>query len=378
MAKISLENTNTANVMELYQYDYGQILEIEGLSLPEQFEVHFQNGSGVPVTVTGTYSSESGIGSVPIPDECLQQDFNSFDAWLWVENEKSGKTLKTITFYLNKREKPEGVPPISSVSEIKGYADHVKENAEKVTAAEQTASELKELAEKLNEAGYLKMFIADSVESINSWLENMYNDFLSNVPVFFMSMVDDAESGFKNGEGYIIADSGTGSLEDAVFIPICYSELPFTYTVYEELKNNFANNYGVNRLLKPLTIPAAASDGYVCINQIGGQSFSDFKPYRFSISVNTHPGQSTYKIAFDLTSRAVTIDLSPAASDTSETTLIIEAEYINRSVLLKTSISSDKGFSYTAETKPLIGDFISALYLEKSSGTTINYAYGGR
>lgn len=144
--QVSFFNRNTVNV-ELFQYDYGQALDIKGLTLPKEFEVHYQNGTNTPVTVKGTFDEIAKVGKVNIPDECLQQDVQQFKAWLWVSDEKSGKTLKTIRFYLQQRDKPSNVPPISSVTEIKGYADYVKENAQKVAVAEQVGKDLLAKAE---------------------------------------------------------------------------------------------------------------------------------------------------------------------------------------------------------------------------------------
>ena len=42
--QVSFFNRNTVNV-ELFQYDFGQALDIKGLTLPKEFEVHYQNGT---------------------------------------------------------------------------------------------------------------------------------------------------------------------------------------------------------------------------------------------------------------------------------------------------------------------------------------------
>ena len=133
-----------------YQYDYGQQLEIHGISdLPDNFQTHFENGSGQALVLTGTVeeSNEEKIGIVNIPDECLQQQVESFKAWIFVETEKSGTTIKTIRIHIIPREIPSDTPPIGSIEEIKGYADYVKENAEKVSQAEQAATAANAAAE---------------------------------------------------------------------------------------------------------------------------------------------------------------------------------------------------------------------------------------
>lgn len=133
-----------------YQYDYGQQLEIQGVSdLPDNFQTHFENGSGQALVLTGTVeeSNEEKIGMVNIPDECLQQQVESFKAWIFVETEKSGTTIKTIRIHIIPREIPSDTPPIGSIEEIKGYAEYVKENAEKVSQAEQAATAANAAAE---------------------------------------------------------------------------------------------------------------------------------------------------------------------------------------------------------------------------------------
>lgn len=269
--RISLKNKNSESVSGFYKYDFGQVLEIEGLELPEQFEVHFQNGTGVPVTVKGTYNSESGIATVSIPDECFQQEALVFDAWLWVENENSGKTLKTITFYLIDRERPEGVPPISSVNEIKGYADFVRENAEKVAEAEQAANDVEEFLNtadsKISEAtenkldkqqgtqnagsilkvgvdgnigfgdikNHLKTKVLYSFEEFEAFIGELFESFLEYAPVWLIYGFDDEDNGISLGSGFLILDDGSGSLDNSLLIPMCSAEIPFTQEIRDEI-----------------------------------------------------------------------------------------------------------------------------------------------
>ena len=269
--RISLKNKNSESVSGFYKYDHGQKLEIEGLELSEQFEVHFQNGTGVPVTVKGTFESKSGIATVSIPDECFQQEALVFDAWLWVENENSGKTLKTITFYLIDRERPEGVPPISSVNEIKGYADFVRENAEKVAEAEQAANDVEEFLNtadsKISEAtenkldkqqgienagsilivgsdgniglgdvkNHLKTKVVYSFEEFEAFISELYESFSEYAPLWLIFGFDDENNSISLGSGYLILDDGSGIFDNALLIPMCSAEIPFTQEIRDEI-----------------------------------------------------------------------------------------------------------------------------------------------
>lgn len=59
---------------ELDQYDYGQILRIQGLNLPQAVEIHFalQKTGGTSKTRIGI--TKDGVTDVPIPDSMLENE----------------------------------------------------------------------------------------------------------------------------------------------------------------------------------------------------------------------------------------------------------------------------------------------------------------
>lgn len=154
LLKVDFKNNCTACV-SAYQYDYGQTLQIFGLTLPENFEVHFSNGSGDALVVDGvlkTDESETTYGEVKVPDECLQQQVETFKAWIYIETPESGTTIKTIVFHLIQRQIPSDVPQIGEIAQIKDYAEYVKENAEKVSQAEEAATSARTAATEATKA----------------------------------------------------------------------------------------------------------------------------------------------------------------------------------------------------------------------------------
>ena len=165
MISVVFAQGKTTAAAQLYQWDYGQQLQIQGLSLPETFEMHFQNGTGTPVSVEG--SCNNGVGTVDIPDECLQRAFGSFRGWIYFEDESSGKTVATVAFQLKKREQPSDIPPVASVTEIKGYADYVAANAQKVAEAQQAADAANAAAQAANAAA-ADIYTKTQVESLVS------------------------------------------------------------------------------------------------------------------------------------------------------------------------------------------------------------------
>lgn len=142
--KVEFENKNRVDI-SMYQYDYGQRLEITGVDLPDEFELHVSVGTGRAEVVKGHFAN--GTGTVLLPDIALRQSVTSFDCWLFDKKECQGTTLRTIRIHLNRREYPSDVPYIDDLPKVKEYADYVKENAELVSYAKTVGDELKKLAE---------------------------------------------------------------------------------------------------------------------------------------------------------------------------------------------------------------------------------------
>ena len=72
-------DTSASKYGVLRQYDYGQILRIQGLNLPAAVEIHFalQPKGGTSVTRIGT--TKDGVTDVLIPDSMLENDDTSND-----------------------------------------------------------------------------------------------------------------------------------------------------------------------------------------------------------------------------------------------------------------------------------------------------------
>ena len=90
---------------ELWQYDYGQKLEIKGLDLPEIFEVHF-SWKDLEKTKVITGSTVNGISTVDIPNVALKQK-RTITAYIYLSDTTEGETVNTIVLSVNKRKAPE-------------------------------------------------------------------------------------------------------------------------------------------------------------------------------------------------------------------------------------------------------------------------------
>lgn len=102
---------NYANVYDVYQWDYGQVLRIEGLKLPNMVEIHFslQETSGEAKTRIGV--TKDGVTDVVIPDSFLENegigDNYKIFVWVYVADKESGSTEYKITIHVKARAKPE-------------------------------------------------------------------------------------------------------------------------------------------------------------------------------------------------------------------------------------------------------------------------------
>ena len=95
----------------VWQYDYGQILRIQGLNLPPAVEIHFalQKTGGTSKTRIGI--TKDGVTDVPIPDSMLEngdtEDDYSIYAFIYITDETSGQTEYRITLRVKARPKQE-------------------------------------------------------------------------------------------------------------------------------------------------------------------------------------------------------------------------------------------------------------------------------
>ncbi len=103
-------NTYTT-VAGLWQYDYGQILRLQGIKLPTAVEIHFslQEKGGESVTRIGT--TKDGVTDVVVPDSMLENDAATMDykiyAFIYLADSESGQTEYKVSMSVKSRPKPE-------------------------------------------------------------------------------------------------------------------------------------------------------------------------------------------------------------------------------------------------------------------------------
>ena len=88
----------------MWQWDYGQTLEIEAENLPSLIEVHFACRD-MTEAVVHTCSAVNGVATVAIPDRCLEQA-SEITAWVYEIDGTAGRTIYSVTIPITARTRP--------------------------------------------------------------------------------------------------------------------------------------------------------------------------------------------------------------------------------------------------------------------------------
>ena len=153
---------------EAWQWDYGQILKVNGLNLPEYFEVHFSNNkeSGDSSTAIGT------DGEVIIPDGYLTTGEKIYAFIYLHETQSDGETEYRIEIPVRKRPKPtheEPTPEQQSeieelIAALNGAVARAGEEAEASEASRIAADNAQAAAERAQGAAETAQSEAESAK----------------------------------------------------------------------------------------------------------------------------------------------------------------------------------------------------------------------
>ena len=139
MIAVNIVNTYTS-CSGLWQYDYGQILRIQGLDLPTAVEIHFSLQEKGGETITRIGMSKDGATDVVIPDSLLENNNSDMDykifVFVYLTDERTGHTEYKIAISVKSRPKPQ---PFDKPEDAELFREAIKEvNASAETA--QTAA----------------------------------------------------------------------------------------------------------------------------------------------------------------------------------------------------------------------------------------------
>ena len=140
---VVLDSPTFGTAPRIYQYNYGQILRIQGGNFPKAVEVHFslREKSGESITRIGV--TKDGVTEVPIPELMLENydSIENYDFWayIYVEDGTSGTTECKIRIPVKARSKPE-VPGTPEEPELfRETIKAVNDAADRAETAEQNA-----------------------------------------------------------------------------------------------------------------------------------------------------------------------------------------------------------------------------------------------
>ena len=140
---VVMDNPTYATAPQIYQYNYGQILRIQGGNFPKAVEVHFslREKSGDSITRIGV--TKDGVTEVPIPELMLENyDYiENYDFWayIYVEDGTSGTTECKIRIPVKARSKPEATGSSEDSENFGKVIKAVNDAADRAETAEQNA-----------------------------------------------------------------------------------------------------------------------------------------------------------------------------------------------------------------------------------------------
>lgn len=123
----------------LWQYDYGQKLQINGLGLPDIFEVHFFWKGLEEAKIVMGYT-ENGTSYVNIPNESLEQR-RAITAYIYLSTPETGKTVNIVMMFVKKRPAPEGLEIPEDIDLFHHTLAAVEEYTRQTKEAAQTAED---------------------------------------------------------------------------------------------------------------------------------------------------------------------------------------------------------------------------------------------
>lgn len=132
-----------ARTKEVFQYDYGQILRLQGLNLQTAVEIHFslQKSGGTAITRVGL--TKDGVTDVIIPDSLLEngdttQNYTMY-AFVYITDAKSGQTEYRVDIPITSRPKPEGFQKPSDTELFREAIKAVNDSADRAGESEKNA-----------------------------------------------------------------------------------------------------------------------------------------------------------------------------------------------------------------------------------------------
>lgn len=151
----------------------------------------------------------------------------------------------------------------------------------------------------------------EALEDMNKIMSN----FSQLAPIWFIPLYDDTDMGFSYGSGMMMIDSGTGSTDDAIIVPWCYSEVPLTQNIINQINEciEFTEDFNkYNKFIKSDAPSSANYGGVVCdvYDSAGGIFFRELMPTEIILSGTIYAKSPRLKIYIGSTSYSINPSIS--------------------------------------------------------------------
>lgn len=172
MVIANFENDSHPIVYGASQWNYGEVLRIQGLNLPKVVEIHFslEKTAGQAIPRIGT--TKDGVTDVVIPDSLLENEGELQDyfvyVWIYLTDATSGRTEHSLSLKVKARSKPEIPGGDDNADPFREAIEEVNNAADRAEAAEKQAGEYAEQTKAdAIKTGEDRTAIAEMVDSVS-------------------------------------------------------------------------------------------------------------------------------------------------------------------------------------------------------------------
>lgn len=145
MVIANFKNDSHPIVYGASQWNYGEVLRIQGLNLPKAVEIHFslEKTAGQAIPRIGT--TKDGVTDVVIPDSLLENEGELQDyfvyVWIYLTDATSGRTEHSLSIKVKARSKPEIPGGDDNADPFREAIEEVNSAAERAETAEKQAAQ---------------------------------------------------------------------------------------------------------------------------------------------------------------------------------------------------------------------------------------------
>lgn len=209
---------------------------------------------------------------------------------------------------------PQGEPGAQGVPGPQGPRGEQGPPGENYVLTEQDKKDIADIVKVFN-GQKLTIFCPQNSDEALEDMNKIMSNFSQLAPIWFIPLYDDTDMGFSYGSGMMMIDSGTGSTDDAIIVPWCYSEVPLTQNIINQINEciEFTEDFNkYNKFIKSDAPSSANYGGVVCdvYDSAGGIFFRELMPTEIILSGTIYAKSPRLKIYIGSTSYSINPSIS--------------------------------------------------------------------